>query len=240
MAYRNQPIGPGIPRLANVPLTQAAVFAVAGHSSTDLVSRAAATVNTGASRDMNESGRCWRFSGTTPASLNFGSVVATRNLDVDTTGATWAFWARSPAVANLALADQSGGGGWSIQVRDAHIAFSAYRPTTDLTKEISETIPASSPFTLIVTNSGAAGDLAASFNIYVNGILGTVSSSTDGAGVRPSESNNLNIGEAVSGFPNTVMTGDVMVGLILARQWSTAQIWSFARNPLQVFWQGER
>lgn len=233
---RTTPVtGQGAVRLATGnPLTRAAAFCYVGHLSQEILTGTKPTIATNASKRATVKGPSWHFTGTTPSNLNFGSIVATRNLDISPTGATWAFLAQVPATTNLALADQSGNGGWAVQYR-SRITFSAYRPTNDLTQGASDTIPANLPFTLVVVYNGVAGDLAANFNIYLNGQACSLTGSTNGSGVRPSETNSLYLGEAISGFPNTVMTGDIDIAYMSAFPWSDAQIKSWALNQWQLF-----
>lgn len=103
---------------------------------------------------------------------------------------------------------------------------------TNLRRTITESI-VSGVNTLVVTHDGS--QTAANCNIYLNGVLGTVALSQNGAGGQGSDTaQNLYIGRNVFATSHT-HDGLIFLTGCFKRIWTAAEVMSFHNNPWQIF-----
>lgn len=229
---------PGSPSQINQSsiLSKGLKFAFSGHHGIDLLSGTRPT-STSVTRSTNANCRGWTFTGGAEgdSDLNFGTVAATADLHEHP--ATWAFYCTAASAGATCLAAQNDGNavdrGWQVGGVNNNIGMSMERSGTNINSAITETVPANTPFTLVVTSLGT--DVAADISIYLNGLPGTPTGQTAGSGTTgPATAQNLYLGRRR--FVGAAShSGDIFVALIADRIWSAAEITSFHNNPYQVF-----
>lgn len=222
-------------------LSRGLLFAFSGHQGFDLVKGIKPTPilsTQGTSFNL----RKWGFAGGgggTLSALDFGTGGALADLHEQP--ATWAFMARATSSGAVGLMCQTdlGNFGWQIGSFSSPaigLGLICTRLLNNVYKGITETVTANVPFTLVVTYNG--GQPASGINIYLNGVLGTTSSSQDGTGSTSSAASEpMYLGAKTpsnGGFPRS-HDGDIYVALVANRIWSPAEVREFHKNPYQAF-----